>query len=130
MEIIVQENLPFLSEITIHYGGQSTTIHNVLVDCGSAGTAAETDFLIDIGILEDDPRDQWLSLRGIGGIERVRQKVVDITIGGVTIYDFPLQVGALGYGYDINGIVGFDLLVATKAVMDYGNLEVTFAEEK
>jgi len=128
MEITVQENLPFLNEITIHYGVQSATINNGLIDCGSAGTAAETDLLIDIGILEDDPRDQWLSLRGIGGVERVRQKVVDITVGNITIYDFPLQVGALGYGYDINGIIGFDLLVATKALIDYGNLVVTFSE--
>lgn len=98
MEILIQEALPFLSEITIHYRDQSATINNVLIDCGSAGTAAETDFLIDIGILEDDPRDQWLSLRGIGGVERVRQKIVDITLEISPSMTFHCKWGHLGMG--------------------------------
>jgi hypothetical protein len=40
----------------------------------------------------------------------------------MAVQDFEIQVGAMYYGFPINGIIGTDFLLATRTVVDLGNL--------
>lgn len=127
-QLTLQSGLPFLSEIAVTYRGQSVTIPNILVDTGSGGTLVETDWLIPVGILEEDPLDRWVRVVGIGGAESLREKQVTITVGSTTVTDAAIQIGALDYGYGINGIIGFNLLMALGAVLDCSTLILTIPD--
>lgn len=39
---------------------------------------------------------------------------------------FGIEIGAMDYGFDIDGIAGTDLLVKTKAVINMKALEIVF----
>ena len=112
----------------VTYRGQSVTIPHVLIDTGSGGTVVETDWLLSVGILEADPLDRWVQIVGIGGAESLREKQVTVTVGAMTIPDFPIQIGALDYGYGINAIIGFNLLTALDAVGDCRGLTLTIPD--
>lgn len=46
-------------------------------------------------------------------------------IDGVAIEDSIIQVGDMNYGFEINGIIGGDLLNRTKMIIDYERCAIT-----
>ncbi len=38
--------------------------------------------------------------------------------------DFPIEIGTVDYGFEMNGILGFNFLAKTKAVIDLGQLRI------
>jgi hypothetical protein len=61
----------------------------------------------------------------MGGSEYVFSKRVDaLALGDIKVHDFAIEVGAMRYGIDLNGIVGLDFLLKTGAVIDLKRLEV------
>ena len=38
--------------------------------------------------------------------------------------DFQIEVGAMKYGFEIDGIVGLDFLMETQAIIDFSQLEI------
>jgi len=70
----------------------------------------------------DDPVHR---IRGIGGAEFVFSKRVDsLSLGTLQVNDFDIEVGAMDYGIEIDGIVGLDFLMQVSAVIDLSQLEV------
>jgi hypothetical protein len=49
-----------------------------------------------------------------------------IELAEISVRDFAIEVGALDYGFDIQGIIGTDFLVRTRAVIDLSAREVRF----
>ena len=83
---------------------------NILLDMGSSGTVFGTDKLSAIG-LQYEPDDTIRRIRGVGGTEFVFTKRVDaIRLDQFSAHDFELEMGAMDYGFDIDGIIGIDLL--------------------
>ncbi len=123
MKIRLQEGLPYVTAILTHQGQQLTLV-NVLLDTGSAGTVFSADKLLAIGLrLETD--DFVHRIRGVGGAEFVFTKRIErLSVGELQADDFEIEVGAMDYGFDIDGIVGMDFLIQVGAVIDLERLEI------
>lgn len=66
-------------------------------------------------------------ISGVGGSEFVFSKTVDsIKIGKTEVKDFTLEIGAMNYGFDLDGIIGLDLLQQIKALINIDKLTVEF----
>ncbi len=114
----LRNKLPFISITAIH-NSIEFRIDNVLVDTGSAATIFASDYLRKFGI-DSEPEDKVRKIVGVGGNEYVIEKRIDaLIIDDVSIEDCIIQVGDMDYGFGINGIIGGDLFMRTKMVIDY-----------
>ena len=117
------DELPFVS-VVVHGNGKTITLHRVLLDTGSGGTAFKTDDMEKIGVVPDGD-DKPATMRGVGGDEYVLQKKIPaIEIGDMLVSQFVIQMGALDYGFELDGIIGADFLLHVKAVIDFSSLEI------
>ncbi len=117
MELVIKNSLPFVT-IQVKLGGNCLEITNILIDTGSAKSILSADILESIGV-SLEPNDRLKRVRGIGGTEIVYEKNFDlIIVAQCKISKFPIQVGAMNYGFHINGILGMDFLKRSKAMID------------
>ena len=122
----LRNKLPFISITAVH-GGIEFRIDNVLVDTGSAATIFASDYVRQFGI-DSEPWDKIRKIVGVGGNEYVIEKRIDtLIIDGVSIEDSIIQVGDMDYGFGINGIIGGDLLMRTKMIIDYERCAILLA---
>ncbi len=64
-------------------------------------------------------------LRGIGGTEFVFMKQLDImSLGKFEIANFQIEIGAMDYGFEMDGIIGLDFLLRAKAKIDLERLVI------
>jgi len=99
-----------------------------LVDTGSAATLFASDYVRKFGI-DSEPEDRIRKLVGVGGNEYVIEKRIDVLIiDGVSIEDSIIQIGDMDYGFGINGIIGGDLLIRTKMIIDYERCTILLKE--
>jgi len=125
MNLRLRDRLLFVDLVVVH-GGQRCEVTDVLVDTGSAGTVVSADLVGEIG-LRAGPGDRLHVLHGVGGEEVVFTKRVEaIEIGGHLIRDVRIEVGAMDYGYAMNGILGLDLLRRAGAVIDLGTMQLAW----
>lgn len=125
MQLTLKDNLPFAT-INIKYQGKTTAISDVLIDTGSAGTLLSSDIVSNIGITPQ-PEDTLLLMRGIGGTEAVFLRNLDcLELDGQKLPQFEIEVGAMDYGFEINGILGMDALIQLKAVVNLKHLTLEF----
>ena len=123
MKIRLRDGLPYVMASITHHGKQ-LTLESVLLDTGSAGTVFPTDKVLAIG-LQYEADDIVHRIRGVGGAEFVFAKKVDrLSLGELQGNDFEIEVGAMDYGLEIDGIVGMDFLTRVGAVIDLAKLEV------
>jgi len=121
--IILRYGLPFVS-VVIDANDQQLRLENVLLDTGAAATVFRTDDLLAIGVMPA-PTDHVRFMAGIGGREAVIEKQIDkLVVGNLLVAPFTIQLGAMDYGFEINGIVGMDFLLATRATIDLSKLVV------
>ena len=111
MKVRLQDGLLFVTVLVV-YQGQTAELTEVLLDTGSAGTVLAVDRLLDIGV-RLEPQDTIRRVYGVGGSEFVFTKQVDrLLAGDLAVRDFEVQVGALAYGFQLDGIMGLDFLLA------------------
>jgi predicted aspartyl protease len=123
MKIRLCDGLPFVS-VVLEYQGQRLLMENTLLDTGSAGTVFATDKLMAIG-LQYEPEDTVRRIRGVGGAEFVFTKRIDsLSLGDLEAHGFEIEVGAMDYGFEIDGIIGMDVLTQVQAVIDLSRLEI------
>ena len=123
MKIEVQDGLPFVS-VLIEQGEKQLKLENVLLDTGSAGSIFSSDRLKEAGIYPEDTA--WIRrITGVGGDEFVVETAVDaVAVGQLQVKDFIIEAGAMDYKFLLDGILGFDFLQATQAVIDLGKMEI------
>lgn len=125
MQLVLRDNLPF-TKARLAYRGAEITIPSVLVDTGSASTLFAADIVAQIGIVPE-PQDTLVKIYGVGGTESVFARRVDrLQIGNHAITDFEINVGAMDYGMELNGILGMDFLLTAGAVINLSTLNLTF----
>ncbi|WP_249870155.1 hypothetical protein [Oceanobacillus saliphilus] len=62
---------------------------------------------------------------GVGGSEFVYSKTVDLVkVGDMKTTDFALEIGAMNYGFDLDGIIGLDLLRNLKVIINIDDLKL------
>ncbi|MBW8349491.1 aspartyl protease family protein [Bacillus sp. IITD106] len=110
-------------EMTISYQGKIKIIDKLVIDTGAAHTLISSDIVSEIGIFfeNDDP---LVSSYGIGGEDYSFRKAVDyIMLGSLVIPKIKLDFGNLD-GWDINGLIGLDILINGNFIIDLGKLEL------
>jgi hypothetical protein len=123
MRIQVREGLPYVT-VTLQYRGQQLDLTNVLLDTGSAGTLFAADQVLAVG-LHYEAHDPVQRIRGVGGAEFVFIKRIDrLSVGELQVSDFDIEIGAMDYGFAIDGIIGTDFLLQVGAVIDLARLEI------
>jgi len=116
--------------IDVVFKGKKLYLENVLLDTGSAGTIFDADVVADIGVRPEDT-DQTAILHGIGGTEIVFTKWFDsVTLGDSSVSPCKIQIGAMDYGIEIQGIVGFDFIRAANLVIETVEMRVYSNEKK
>lgn len=119
MKLVVQQRLLF-TEVELFHAGKSIIIDRVLVDTGSAATLFQTELLESIGLVYA-PDDEVHEVFGVGGSELVFQKQLEkVKCGNLEVREFRVEVGWLDYGIHLNGILGLDFLLDTRAILDLG----------
>lgn len=123
MRVRLSDGLPYV-EVSLTYRGQQITFENVLLDTGSGGTIFSADKVLAIG-LRLEPNDFIHRIRGVGGTEFVFTKPLDrLALGPLSVANFEIEVGAMDYGIDMDGIVGMDFLLQVGAKIDLAQLEI------
>lgn len=125
-EVRLRGGLPFVTaELT--FRGSPLRLDHVLIDTGSGGSVFSADRLFDINVRfeRDDPIHR---IRGVGGTEFVFGKRVDLlALGELVIENFEVEVGLMEYGFELDGILGMNFLLAVGAVLDLSALKITLA---
>ena len=124
MNIRLRDGLPFI-EVTLNHHGQRLVLPQVLLDTGSAGSLFAADELLKINV-SLEPHDPLRRIRGVGGSEFVFIKTLDhLSVGLLHTATFAVEVGALDYGFTLQGILGMDFLLQTKATINLNALTLT-----
>ena len=127
MKLHLNEHLPFIS-VVLSYQGQSLEIPHILIDTGSATSIFSADYVAQIGIFPSS-QDILHTIRGVGGIEVVfRRTLESIRIGEFFLASCPVDVGGMDYGFDMNGILGMDILIRAGACIDLQHREIRFQQ--
>jgi hypothetical protein len=75
-----------------------------------------------------DLDDVVYSIRGVGGSEFVFTKTVDkLKVDKLQINALEVEIGAMDYGFEIDGIIGMDFLTQAGAVVDLSKMEIRSA---
>ena len=115
-----------LVPVIVAYQGRQVQIPDLVVDTGSATTMISTDAVAQVGIVPE-PQDTLHVVRGLGGSEVVFSRRVDcLLIGPRAVEQYEVEVGGIDAAFDINGILGLDVLLQTGAVLDLGALQLDF----
>jgi predicted aspartyl protease len=123
MKFEVKYGLPFVEVIFTHRGIEKR-VSNVLIDTGSAATLLSAEVALDLG-LEPESTDVIRTMRGIGGAEFVYEKIIDcLQVDDAAARHFMIQIGAMDYGMDMNGILGTDFLLSVGMIIDMRKREL------
>lgn len=125
MKIRIENGLSYIS-VTLTYRGRELTLDKVLLDTGSMGTIFAIDQVDSIDLLPE-PNDRIREVYGIGdGREYVFTKTVDqLTSGQLSVQNFEVEIGAMNYGIEMDGICGLDFLLQSKAILNFGKLDLS-----
>jgi hypothetical protein len=129
MPLTLRDRLLFAS-VTLTYRGATVEVPDMLVDTGSATTLVDADFAESIGIIARHG-DRIHNVHGVGGgAELVYSHRIDrVALDGHGVDGFVIEVGLIDYGFQLNGIVGVNFLLAAGAVIDLRHLTLTFAKD-
>jgi predicted aspartyl protease len=120
-KLVLEESL-LLTDMDLTFKGETLNLNRVLVDTGSGSTVISSDLAESIGIVAEE-NDMTYRISGVGGSEFVYSKLVDsIRVGEIRTNEFELEIGAMNYGLDIDGIIGLDLLQKMKALINIDKL--------
>ena len=126
MQLTLKDDLPFV-RVTLTYGGVEIGIPQVLVDTGSASTILAAHVVAQAGI-EPEMSDILYTIRGVGGTEAVFTRRVDrLRVSDDGIEDFEIEISAMYYGFDINGILGMDYMLRAGVIINLDELSLEFA---
>lgn len=107
----------------ISYKGKTKIIDKLVIDTGAAHTLISSDIVEDIGIYFENG-DPLVSSYGIGGEEYSFRKLVDyIKLSSHEIPEIKLDFGNLDE-WGINGLIGLDILMNGKFIIDLEKLEL------
>lgn len=124
MKLDFNYGLPFI-EIALTNGDKNIKLSKVLIDTGSASTIISTEIAIDLG-LGPRPDDELNLVRGVGGVEAVYEKQVEkIHFDAVILSNFKIDIGAMQYGFEIDAIIGMDVLEQAKVIINFYEKSLT-----
>lgn len=125
IKIECKDGLLFTS-LEIFFRGNSLVIDNIVIDTGAAETIISPDVVEEIGIFAE-LEDYVHSFYGVGGsLHNFFSKQIDgITLGGIKLNKTKLDFGVVDPQGQINGLLGLDILMRLKAVIDLEKLNLS-----
>lgn len=124
MKIRLEGGLPFVT-VSLTHQGRELVLDRVLLDTGSGASVVAADEVARLGVVPE-PTDVLRRIVGVGGTEFVFSKRVGkLVLGNLEAEDFEIQVGAMDYGFPIQGLLGMDFLLRSAAIIDLGRLEIS-----
>lgn len=120
-KLIIDEGL-LLTDMEIQYRGRNLHLTRVLIDTGSSSSIISSEIAESIGILPE-ANDPIYRVCGIGGSELVFSKMLDfIKIGHMQAEQIQIEIGAMNYGFHLEGIIGLNLLKRLRAMINIEKL--------
>ena len=111
------------ASLAITFRGKTTTIDRLAVDTGAAHSTISSDAVFELGIFASDC--EIVTMYGIGGTDYAFRTTVDkIRFGTFEARQFSLDFGYFNEAYGINGIIGLDILLAGRFVIDLGGMKI------
>lgn len=118
MKLYFDYGLPFV-EIELFNKDKNIKLSKVLIDTGSASTIISTESAISLG-LSPQPDDELNLVRGVGGVESVYEKHVEkIMLDTAILSNLKIDIGAMQYGFEIDAIIGMDVLEEAKVIINF-----------
>lgn len=115
--------------VTLRFEDKQLQLDRILLDTGSAGSVFAADVVDAIGIVPE-ATDRIRRIFGVGGSEFVYSKRIgELAAGEMRVADFEIQIGAMRYGFPLDGIIGMDFLLAARAIIDLDVLEIRVPRE-
>ncbi|MFC5557626.1 retropepsin-like aspartic protease [Ureibacillus thermophilus] len=128
MQLIFEDGL-LLSTIEICYKGKRKYLNRVAIDSGASHSFIDIDSVEDLGIAFENG-DPLICHSGIGGAEYSFSKNIDyIKIGEKIFREVPIDFGTLR-GFNIQGLIGLDILKSGEFLLDLKNLQLIAIDEK
>ncbi|TCP19141.1 aspartyl protease [Scopulibacillus darangshiensis] len=124
MKKLVIDNGLLLTDMKLVFNRRMLGLQRVLVDTGSGSTIVSIDLAEEIGVIAEE-NNMIYRISGVGGSEFVYSKTVDsVRIGDMQTKDFAIEIGAMNYGFDLEGKIGLDLLQRLKVVINVNKLTI------
>lgn len=122
MNIFINNHL-LHTTLTINHQGKTETIERLVIDTGAAHSLISSDAVFELGIYATN--SEIITMYGIGGEDHAFRKVVDkISFGTYSSETVSLDFGFFDPSYGINGIIGLDILLPGKFVIDLDSMVV------
>lgn len=110
--------------ITITHHGKTMIIPKVVIDTGAAASILSIDAVEEL-FNDYEPEDQIRFMTGIGGREAsVRRKINLVKFHSFLMKDFRIDFGRIGEYSEINGLIGLDILIPGKFIVDLHRLQI------
>jgi hypothetical protein len=124
MNIRVVGGTPYITASLIH-NGKRLDLDLVILDTGSGGCIFSANELLHLDIAVE-PMDRLYKIAGVGGREFVfSRRLEGVAVGDMEVRGFEVQVGAMNYGFPVQGIIGLDFLLQVRAMIDLNRLELS-----
>lgn len=122
MNIEYRDGLVF-TKLELTYNGRVKTIDNIVLDTGATKSLISQEVVNDIDI-RVSKEDEIVMSYGIGGKEPAFIKQIDkIVVGDYIQKNVSLDFSRIDYE-DINGLLGLDLLMKGKFIIDLDQMEL------
>lgn len=111
------------TSIELKSEGKSIIVEDVIIDTGAFHTIIATEYLEEMNIpLSDD--DELVKATGYGGMVSysIRKRLDGIRCGNLVLTDIKLDFGTIDPQDRVNGLIGLDFLIGSKAIIDLVDL--------
>ena len=116
------------TSLKLTHKGRSKVVDRLVVDTGAAKSFISIDAVDDIDISFEDG-DHITTIYGIGGPDNSFQKLLDcIEFGSKKFEQYKVDFGAFRGDYNINGLIGLDILKDSGMTIDLKNMRMTETE--
>ena len=106
------------ASLKLTYKGNSMVVDKLVVDTGAAKSFISVDAVEEINIVFEDG-DYITTVYGIGCPDNSFQKYIDIVeFGSTKLNNYMIDFGAFHDEYDINGLIGLDILRDAGVIID------------
>ena len=123
MRIDYRDGLLFVS-LTLAYKGRFHTIDHVILDTGATQSLIDREAVAPLHLTTEDD-DLIVIMLGIGGKEHAIRKQIDILQFVSYVVETPLiDFGNLEVHAGINGLLGADILIGGKFIIDLDNMTI------
>lgn len=113
------------TSLKLTYNGRTKIVDKLVVDTGAAKSFISVEAVEDIDITFEDG-DYITTVFGIGGPDNSFQKTLDSIEFGSSKFDkYLIDFGSFHGEYDINGLIGLDILKDAGVTIDLKNMKIS-----